>query len=55
MTAGSFGGLGVTIRALCDEGNDVVFPSPPWFFDELMILSAGAVPVRVRPACTEAR
>jgi len=50
MTAGSFGGLGVTIRALCDDGDEVIFLSPPWFFYELMILSAGAIPVRVRLA-----
>jgi aspartate aminotransferase len=48
MTAGAFGALGVTIRALCDEGDEVIFLSPPWFFYELMILSAGATPVRVR-------
>jgi len=48
MTAGAFGALGVTIRALCDEGDEVIFLSPPWFFYELMILSSGATPVRVR-------
>ena len=48
MTAGAFGGLGVTIRALCDVGDEVVFLSPPWFFYELLIASAGATPVRVR-------
>ncbi len=47
LTAGAFGGLGVTIRALCDEGDEVIFLSPPWFFYELMILSAGATPIRV--------
>ncbi|HVQ23164.1 MAG TPA: aminotransferase class I/II-fold pyridoxal phosphate-dependent enzyme, partial [Candidatus Saccharimonadia bacterium] len=50
MTAGAFGALGVTIRALCDEGDEVIFLSPPWFFYELMILSSGATPVRVRLA-----
>ena len=48
MTAGAFGALGVTIRALCDEGDEVIFLSPPWFFYELMIISSGATPVRVR-------
>ncbi len=48
MTAGAFGALGVTIRALCDEGDEVIFLSPPWFFYELMITSSGATPVRVR-------
>ena len=48
MTAGAFGALGVTIRALADEGDEVIFLSPPWFFYELMIASSGATPVRVR-------
>ena len=42
LTAGAFGGLAVTIRALCDEGDEVIFLSPPWFFYELMIISSGA-------------
>jgi len=48
LTAGAFGGLGVTLRALCDVGDEVVFLSPPWFFYEMLIESAGATPVRVR-------
>ncbi len=50
MTAGAFGALGVTIRALCDVDDEVIFLSPPWFFYELMIVSSGATPVRVRLA-----
>ena len=50
MTAGAFGALGVTLRALCDVGDEVIFLSPPWFFYELMIASAGATAVRVRLA-----
>src|SRR5262249_45682749 len=48
MTAGAFGALGITIRTLCDVGDEVIFLSPPWFFYELMIVSSGATPVRVR-------
>ena len=48
LTAGAFGALGVTIRALCDEDDEVIFLSPPWFFYELMIASSGATAVRVR-------
>lgn len=48
MTAGAFGALGVTIRALCDVDDEVIFLSPPWFFYELMIASSGAEAVRVR-------
>ena len=51
MTAGAFGALGVTIRALADEGDEVIFLSPPWFFYELMIASAGATR---RPRATRA-
>ncbi len=47
MTAGAFGALAVTIRALCDVGDEVIYLSPPWFFYELMIASSGASAVRV--------
>ena len=50
MTAGAFGAIGVTLRALCEPGDEVIFLSPPWFFYELMIASAGATAVRVRLA-----
>jgi aspartate aminotransferase len=33
---------------LADVGDEVIFLSPPWFFYELMIASAGATAVRVR-------
>jgi aspartate aminotransferase len=48
LTAGAFGGLAVTLRALCDVDDEVIFLSPPWFFYELLITSSGATPVRVR-------
>ena len=47
MTAGAFGALAVTIRAVCDVGDEVIYLSPPWFFYELMIASSGASAVRV--------
>jgi aspartate aminotransferase len=53
LTAGAFGGLGVTIRALCHEDDEVIFLSPPWFFYELMIASSGAKAVRVRLAAPD--
>ena len=40
--------IAVTIRALIEPGDEVVFLSPPWFFYELLILAADGVPVRVR-------
>ena len=48
LTAGAFGALGVTIRALADEDDEVIFLCPPGFFYELMIASSGAKAVRVR-------
>ena len=48
LTAGAFGAIGVTLRALCDVDDEVIFLSPPWFFYELMIASSGATAVRVR-------
>ncbi|HEX9774154.1 MAG TPA: aminotransferase class I/II-fold pyridoxal phosphate-dependent enzyme [Actinomycetota bacterium] len=48
LTPGAFGALSVTLRALLDPGDEVVFLSPPWFFYEAMIRLAGAAPVRVR-------
>ena len=48
MTNGGFGAIAVTIRALIEPGDEVVFLSPPWFFYELLILAADGVPVRVR-------
>ena len=39
----------VTIRALCDVGDEVIYLSPPWFFYELMIASAGATRRARRP------
>lgn len=53
LTAGAFGGLGVTLRAIADVGDEVIFLSPPWFFYELVIASSGATPVRVRLAAPE--
>ena len=50
LTAGAFGAIGVTLRALCDVGDEIIFLSPPWFFYELMIASTGATAVRVRLA-----
>jgi aspartate aminotransferase len=53
LTAGAFGGLAVTLRALADEGDEVIFLSPPWFFYELLIASSGATPVRLRLAAPD--
>ena len=48
MTNGGFAALAVSIRAIVEPGDEVVFVSPPWFFYELLIAAADGVPVRVR-------
>ena len=48
MTNGGFAALAVSLRALLQPGDEVLFLSPPWFFYEILILAAGGVPVRVR-------
>lgn len=47
MTNGGFAALAVALRAVAEPGDEVVFLSPPWFFYEILILAAGATPVRV--------
>lgn len=47
MTNAGFGALTVTLRAITEPGDEVIFLSPPWFFYELLIAGADAVPVRV--------
>ncbi len=49
MTNGGFAALAVTMRAILEPGDEVVFLSPPWFFYELLIVAADGVPVSGRP------
>jgi len=48
LTTGVFGGLSLLLTLLVDEGDEVIFSSPPWFFYESMILLAGGVPVKTQ-------
>ncbi|MEZ4616202.1 MAG: aminotransferase class I/II-fold pyridoxal phosphate-dependent enzyme [Caldilineaceae bacterium] len=48
MTNGAFGALTVTINALIDEGDELIYMLPPWFFYEGMITNAGGTPVAVK-------
>jgi aspartate aminotransferase len=48
MTSGAFGALAIALTAVVDPGDEVIMLTPPWFFYEALILSVGAVPVRVR-------
>ncbi len=47
VTNGAFAGLAVTLHALVQPDDEVIFNIPPWFFYEGMIVSAGARAVRV--------
>jgi aspartate aminotransferase len=47
LTNGAFAALSVSLAALTDPGDEVIFVTPPWFFYEAMIVACGAVPVRV--------
>jgi aspartate aminotransferase len=47
MTNGAFGALAASMRAILDPGDEVIYLSPPWFFYVPMLLSLGAVPVRI--------
>jgi aspartate aminotransferase len=47
MTNAGFAALTVTLRAISEPGDEVIYLSPPWFFYELLIAAADAVPVRL--------
>jgi len=47
MTNGNFSGLSICLHTVSGPGDEVVYVSPPWFFYEMLILEAGATPVRV--------
>ena len=47
LTNGATGALLVTMNALIEAGDEVIYNSPPWFFYEGMILNSGGVPVSV--------
>lgn len=48
LTNGSFAAQAVALHTLTDPGDEVIFISPPWFFYEALIVSAGATPIRVK-------
>ncbi len=47
LTTGAFGALTVAINTLVNPGDEVIYISPPWFFYEAMIISAGGTAVKV--------
>ncbi len=48
LTNGAFAGLSIALKAVVDPGDEVIYPSPPWFFYQMIIESLGATAVRVR-------
>lgn len=48
LTNGAFAAIAVTLSAIVDPGDEVIFISPPWFFYEAMIVSSGGKAVRVK-------
>jgi aspartate aminotransferase len=48
MTTGGFAAITVALNAVVNAGDEVIFMTPPWFFYESLILSAGGIPVRTR-------
>jgi aspartate aminotransferase len=47
MTNGGFAAIAVAFRAIVEPGDEVIFPTPPWFFYEILIRSPGGIAVRV--------
>lgn len=48
MTNGGWGAIAVAIRAITEPGDEVIYFDPPWFFYELLIRAADAIPVNLR-------
>lgn len=48
MTTGGWGAIAAALRALTEPGDEVVYFDPPWFFYDLLIRGAEAVPVNLR-------
>lgn len=48
MTTGGFGAITLSMKAVADPGDEVIYSLPPWFLYEALALEAGLVPVKVR-------
>ena len=48
LTTGGFGALSIAIRMLTEPGDEVIYYDPPWFFYNLLVRAAEAVPVVLR-------
>jgi aspartate aminotransferase len=47
MTNGGFAAIAVAFRLIIEPGDEVIFPTPPWFFYEVLIRQPGGTAVRV--------
>jgi aspartate aminotransferase len=47
MTNGGFAAIAVAFRTILEPGDEVIFPTPPWFFYEVLIRQPGGLAVRV--------
>jgi aspartate aminotransferase len=47
MTNGGFAAIAVAFRTILEPGDEVIFPTPPWFFYEVLIRQPGGHAVRV--------
>ncbi|HEX5015053.1 MAG TPA: aminotransferase class I/II-fold pyridoxal phosphate-dependent enzyme [Candidatus Limnocylindrales bacterium] len=47
MTNGGFAAIAVAFRLIIEPGDEVIFPTPPWFFYEILIRQPGGMAVRV--------
>jgi len=48
LTSGAFAAISVAFHAVLDAGDEVVFSEPAWFCYEPMLLSADAVPKKIK-------
>jgi aspartate aminotransferase len=48
MTNGGWAAIAVAIRAVTEPGDEVIYYDPPWFFYDLLIRGAEAVPIALR-------
>jgi aspartate aminotransferase len=45
MTTGGWGAIAIAIRMVTEPGDEVIYYDPPWFFYDLLVRGAEAVPV----------
>src|SRR5262249_26273019 len=46
LTNGAYAAISVTLRAIVEAGDEVIFLTPPWFFYEALIVAHDGCPVR---------